>query len=73
MTIASFNALQRIVQAARLLCCQFGSRGDHSARVPVCGAQGRGQHEAALDVLRTLSQAPDELPVPPTGAALLYP
>lgn len=33
-------------------------------------AQGRGQHEAALDVLRTLSQAPDELPVPPTGMPL---
>ena len=29
--------------------------------------QARGQHEAALDVLKTLSQSPDELPVPPAG------
>ena len=46
---------------------------DHDAslageRIPLLCEQGRGQHEAALDVLRTLSQAPDELPVPPTGA-----
>lgn len=30
--------------------------------------QARGHHEAALDVLKTLSQSPDQLVVQPAGA-----
>lgn len=35
--------------------------------------QSRGQHAAALGLLRTLSQAPGELPTPPRGAAAELP
>ncbi len=32
--------------------------------------QSKGRHSAALDLLRTLSEQPEKLDVPPTGASV---
>ena len=64
------GALLRFVQRPNLVDLVEGESalqgaGRYSELVALY--QARGQHEAALDLLRQVSQSPQELPTPPQG------
>ena len=64
------GALLRFVQRQNDIDLREGeaalrARGRYSELVALY--QHRGQHEAALDLLHTLTSSPQDLPVPPSG------
>lgn len=64
------GALLRFVQRSNDIDLREGeaalrARGRYSELVALY--QHRGQHEAALDLLHTLTSSPQDLPVPPSG------
>ena len=64
------GALLRFVQRSNEADLREGeaalrARGRYSEMVALY--QQRGQHEAALDLLHTLTSSPQDLPVPPSG------
>ena len=64
------GALLRFVQRSNDTDLREGeaalrARGRYSELVALY--QHRGQHEAALDLLHTLTSSPQDLPIPPSG------
>ncbi len=59
-----FTTSDTHLQAGR---AALAAAGRYSELVALLRA--RGQHDAALELIQSLSQHPDSLPVPPAGAA----